>query len=253
MTDGLTLCLLVANHRPFLPRAVRSLRRTAAALREAGIPYELLVIDDGSRDGSRKYLAGLAGYATETPFRTIWLGHPEGAGAVRDRAIREAGFNHVCFLDADRELIPENVARLYRAAIETGAVVVYGNQIVLEDGRAVAVESNECLHSGIFAENRIDGIVLIDRRQALDAGGHDATLGSHAPWELVLRLLSRKKLIVFVPVAAGYRDRLPDDPEPDENDPVIERLQRIHDQNRHRSESDELVGRMYLSPIGWIL
>jgi glycosyltransferase involved in cell wall biosynthesis len=107
----------------FLGEAVESvLAQTYAA-------WELLVVDDGSRDGTR---AAAERYAAAHPGRVRVLAHPGGANrgisASRNLGAREARGALVAFLDADDVWLPHKLAEqvpLLLARPEAG--VLYGN------------------------------------------------------------------------------------------------------------------------------
>jgi polysaccharide pyruvyl transferase WcaK-like protein len=109
-------------------------------------------------------------------------------------------------LDADNQLEPSGIVTLYRAARETGAVMVYGN-IVGEDesGRIVGVMSNERVAPRLLEANYIDALVLVRTERLVALDGYDPEAGVE-DWELNLRLLHRGEPIAFVPaLVARYR------------------------------------------------
>jgi glycosyltransferase involved in cell wall biosynthesis len=83
---------------------------------------ELVVVDDGSRDGTGEVLAGL-----DDP-RLVKCGHPVNQGkgaAVRTGAALASG-DYVVFCDADLEYSPEEIPMLVRPVLEGEADVVFG-------------------------------------------------------------------------------------------------------------------------------
>ncbi len=82
----------VYNCMQFLSACVETIRAVQ------GIPYEILLIDDGSTDGSGELCDNLA--STHPEIRVI---HQENAGAsaARNRGIREAKGDRILFFDAD--------------------------------------------------------------------------------------------------------------------------------------------------------
>ncbi|MEZ5354225.1 MAG: glycosyltransferase [Bryobacteraceae bacterium] len=80
----------VRNAMPFLPEAIRSIRDQSYA------PLELIVVDDGSTDGSSEYVRSLEGIA----LRSLTTADA-GPAAARNAAIRSSESDLVAFLDAD--------------------------------------------------------------------------------------------------------------------------------------------------------
>lgn len=74
--------------------------------------WELLLVDDGSTDGSRRIAER---YADKHPERICCLEHPgrvnRGMSAARNRGLREARGEYIAFLDADDVWSPEKLER----------------------------------------------------------------------------------------------------------------------------------------------
>ncbi len=82
----------VYNCKPYLSACVESIR----ALQ--GISYEILLIDDGSTDGSG---ALCDAFAQQYPELRVFHQTNSGASAARNRGIQEANGDRVLFFDAD--------------------------------------------------------------------------------------------------------------------------------------------------------
>jgi glycosyltransferase involved in cell wall biosynthesis len=90
--------------RPLVSIVIPTYNR-AALLREAVEavfaqtynPWELLVVDDGSTDATRTYLATL----TDERVRPVLLDHSGNAALARNAGIRAARGSHIAFLDSD--------------------------------------------------------------------------------------------------------------------------------------------------------
>lgn len=255
--EGLTICVPNWNHRVFLPRSLSSAIRAMRLLAAEGVPGEILVVDDASRDGSADYLFNLAGYYPDLVIRTILLDENRGPGAARNLGLYGARYKTVCLLDADNELLPENLSVFYRVRRETGAAVVYGNLIVREDGKSVSLLSYECATARVFRGNYIDNFSLIDAAQALACGGFltDRRWASNEDWELFLHMLNDDRLMVFVPLVLGYYYQNPASLSADRSRMLAigERVHRVYDQDKIRSAENERIGRMYHPQLGWII
>ena len=96
---------------------------------------EVVVVDDGSTDGTREILRELA--AREPRLR--YLEHPrnQGKGAAVRTGIAAATGDLTIFQDADLEYDPLDYPRLIRPILEDGADVVYGSRFLAGDRRRV--------------------------------------------------------------------------------------------------------------------
>lgn len=90
---------------------------------------EVIVVDDGSTDGSRAILERARGMPNTAVF---FHGKNKGKGAALAEALRHATGEYVIVQDADLELIPEEIVRLLQKA-EQGASAVYGTRNVGEN------------------------------------------------------------------------------------------------------------------------
>ena len=116
-------------------RALRAnLERACAALR--GEAFELVVVDDGSTDGTcdearRAAEGGL-------PVVAVRLDANAGKGAALFRGVAASRGALVAFLDADLEIAPENVLRLREVLEAKGADVVVGTRVGVSTGFPLA-------------------------------------------------------------------------------------------------------------------
>jgi glycosyltransferase involved in cell wall biosynthesis len=84
--------------------------------------WELIVVDDGSTDGTRALVERMA--ADDARIRYLRLQHNSGAQHARNTGIKTACGEWVAFLDSDDEWIPESLEwRMAIAAAEHVAIV----------------------------------------------------------------------------------------------------------------------------------
>ncbi len=109
----------VHDEAPNIERLVAELR---AALDPAGLDYELILVDDGSSDGTRGIVARLA--ADGSRVRGVRLARRFGQQAAILAGLAASGGDLVVVMDADLQDPPSLVPRLVEAQRESGAALV---------------------------------------------------------------------------------------------------------------------------------
>jgi len=111
-----------------------------------GAPYEVIVVDDGSRDGTADRVREVAGSA---PVRVIPLAGNEGKGAAVRHGMLAAVGAYRMFTDADGATPIDELKRL-EAALAAGADVAIGSRTVQDPGVAVVARSHRVLAGRVF-------------------------------------------------------------------------------------------------------
>lgn len=204
--SGLTIFIPNWNHAPYLPRAIRSALQALDALEEEGFAGEVVVIDDASRDGSGKLLRSVQALYRDRRLRTLMLKRNLGLPRLRNLGLAMSGFRYVCLMDADNELIPENVPLFVRSIVETEAALVYGNLLEKKGAEPVKLRSRRAVNARIYENNQVDAFSVVDAEKLLATGGYatDPQLYGREDWEMVLHLIAEEQRIVFVPAVLGY-------------------------------------------------
>ena len=107
------------------------LEEIEGALRGAGLRFEVIAVDDGSRDGSRELLEALT--QEKSYLRVIVLRRNCGQAAAFDAGFRHASGRRVVTMDADRQNDPNDIPKLL-AKLDEGFDVVTGWRRDRKDG-----------------------------------------------------------------------------------------------------------------------
>jgi glycosyltransferase involved in cell wall biosynthesis len=113
-------------------RTIRDIVARVLALREVG---ELIIVDDGSADGTRDILRELA--QADSRIRLEMHEHNKGKGAAVRRGLELATRDYVLVQDADLEYDPEEIPALLVPLVAGLADVVYGSRFAPREHRRV--------------------------------------------------------------------------------------------------------------------
>jgi glycosyltransferase involved in cell wall biosynthesis len=119
----LTVVIPVYNERRTIAEAVRRARAV-----ELPVEREILIVDDGSTDGTDEIIKRLA----DSTVRVLQQPTNRGKGAALRRAFSESNGDFVIIYDADLEYDPRDWPALLRPALEGEARVVYGSRFTGE-------------------------------------------------------------------------------------------------------------------------
>jgi glycosyltransferase involved in cell wall biosynthesis len=165
---------------------------TLSALNQTRRDIEVIVVDDGSTDGTVAALAGI-----EDPRLRVISQANCGLSGARNTGIREARGNYIGFLDADDRWMPEK-AEKHLALMEgdAGIGVTYCHSLYIDEqsadkGRILFSRSKNPTLAQMVRRNRVGNgsspIVLAECFKR--AGLFDETLRSCEDWEMWVRIM----------------------------------------------------------------
>jgi undecaprenyl-phosphate 4-deoxy-4-formamido-L-arabinose transferase len=163
-------------------------RRALATLEGLGKPYELIVVDDGSRDGTWAIVERLA---AEPAVRAVRLKRNFGQHPAMHAGLSRARGDIVVTMDADLQNVPEDLPKLV-AAVEGGADVASGRRRGRDDSWGRTFPSK--MVNGML--RRFTGVEIADFGCAFNAYSRSAI-------EPVLGVIGKQKFTKALVLSAG--------------------------------------------------
>lgn len=189
---GVSVVIPAYNYARFLPSAVES------CLKQEYANFEIVVVDDGSKDNTREVMAGYG-----APVRYVYQDNA-GLSAARNTGIREAKHDFVAFLDADDLLLPTHLSDSMAAFAKLPpdyALVACDDVLVDVDGRPlpftvhVPVLPREVTLKDILMRTRFSPTGAVARKEVFAlCGGFDTALRSTEDRDMWIRIAARRRI-----------------------------------------------------------
>ena len=191
-----SIVLPTYNRLPLLQQAV------ASVLAQSFRAWELIIVDDGSEDGTTDWVRTL----TDPRIRLLASEHCGRPARLRNEAIRHAHGAYIAFLDSDDLWQPDKLrTQLEALAVDPHARWGYTNHTLIDaDSRALDIKKAKPWTpiSGWIIERLLvhDAIVslpsvLVERALLDEIGGFDESLAFCEDYDLWLRLADRAQVL----------------------------------------------------------
>ncbi|MDK3256763.1 glycosyltransferase family 2 protein [Blastococcus capsensis] len=188
----------------------RMLLRTSLAgvLAQRDVDLEVVVVDDGSTDGTADALTAMG------DPRVRVLRHPasQGVVAARNRGLAASTGDWVAFCDDDDLWAPDKLVQQLAAAARSGRAWAVGGAVGFESDGAVLYATTPAPDDELAAQlpwrNAVPGgcsNVVARRRLLEEAGGFDPRFRVLADWELWIRLARHGAPASLPAAVVGYR------------------------------------------------
>jgi len=181
------------------------LSRALASVFAQRVDLEVIVIDDGSTDGTQDRLASIV----DERLRVLRNSSAHGVARARNSGIASARGEWIAFLDDDDLWAPSKLSVQLEAAGE-GAEFVYAAAVVIDGEGAVKRVSlapdPESLSVRLLESNAVGtpSSVLVRRDVLERVGGFDERLAVLADWDLWLRLVQSASVAAVSEALIAY-------------------------------------------------
>lgn len=178
-------------------------------LAQQAVEFEVLVVDDGSTDGTAMLIDGLG----DPRVRVIRHEQPRGVAVSRNAGIEQANGSWIAFTDDDDFWAPSKLHEQVTLANATGATFAYCGAVVFCDGSERVtpdrpVPSPELMRSTVLRGNPLPGgasAQMVRRDVLVGIGGFDTRLHHLADWDLWIRLAETASIAAIDRPLVAYR------------------------------------------------
>jgi glycosyltransferase involved in cell wall biosynthesis len=195
--------------------AVHTIKDTIASIQAQSLPdWEIICVDDGSRDKTREIIANIA--MTDPRIR-LFANAGKGPSTARNAgALIHASGDLIAFCDADDQWTPDKLAQLKAAFGDTSIDGAYGQigffEATPSDAKVFsAVPGGPLTIKGLLGENPACTMsnITVRRRAFARSGGFDGSMVHNEDLEWLIRSVGLGARIIGLPLLqTWYRTSL---------------------------------------------
>ncbi|PKN64277.1 MAG: glycosyl transferase [Deltaproteobacteria bacterium HGW-Deltaproteobacteria-15] len=178
---------------PTYNRAAKVARAVGSVLDQSFRDYEIIVVDDGSRDRTREVLQHFG-----PRIQVLFHGENRGVSAARNTGILASHSSLIAFLDSDDHWLPDKLTtQVDFFRLHPDAVACQTEEIWLRRGRRVNPMRKHAKPSGIIFEPSLKlclvspSAVMLRRQVLEEVGMFDESLPACEDYDLWLRISCR--------------------------------------------------------------
>lgn len=164
--------------------------------------WELIVVDDGSTDGTREVVQSYA--RLDSRIRLVEADHL-GVCAARNRGIEEAEGEFLAFLDSDNTWRPDFLTNMHAGLRNSGGKAAYSAIRMLNAREEFT--GQPITAAQLLVRNYVDLNVLVVQTSLIrELGGFDTSLRRWVDYDLVLRITETSSIEYFPFIGCDYVD-----------------------------------------------
>lgn len=195
----LSVVIAAYNAADFIEEAISSI------LRQPGLEFEVVVVDDASTDSTPDILAAM----TDTRLSILRLPERLPVSGARNRAMPHVRAPWLCVFDSDDVMLPGRLAP-YATKVMSQPGVAWGYcGLVAKDEKLIQFKMHMRNHFDLVRQLRINLIPhpmsMIRRDLFLKVGGYDESLRVNVDYDLWLRLLEHTEPYFYDETGLFYR------------------------------------------------